>query len=119
MPPRRLHNSFCKFYPGHSEFRYAAISAAAPLHCTAPPEEIVFCEKPAAAGSKCAQTDKANATKLYVTDKNVRAIDNNYYTVTKETEARVRRGKWIRRATLYRDTCNYLAVSRDNVYFRP
>jgi len=26
---------------------FVIISAAAPLHCTAPPEEIAFCEKPA------------------------------------------------------------------------
>lgn len=50
--------------------------------CIAPPEKV---EKPTAETA----TDKANAANLYVTDKNVRAIDNNYYTVTKETEARV------------------------------
>ena len=47
----------------------------------------MFCEKPAAGNGT--QTDKANATALYAMDKNVRAIDNNYYTVTKEAEARV------------------------------
>jgi len=36
------------------------------------------------------RADKANAAGLCVTDKNVRAIDNNYYTLAKETEARVR-----------------------------
>jgi len=44
----------------------------------------------AAAALSLSRADKANATGLYVTDKNVRAIDNNYYTPAKETEARVR-----------------------------
>lgn len=54
---------------------------------------VAFREKPAAASATVTQADKANATKLYVTDKKVRAIDNNYYMVTEETEARVRSRK--------------------------
>jgi len=73
---------------------------------------VAFRKKPAVG----AQTDKANATALYMTDKNVRAIDNNYYTVTKEAEARVRSRKTDKAR---HDTCNYLAMSRDNIYFRP